>query len=228
MAVLHRKLLRDLLYMKGQAIAIALVVACGVASFVTMRAMYRSLLRSQADYYANYRFADVFAELKRAPDSVADRVSEIPGVARAEPRLVMDVTLDVPGLPEPAVGRLISIQPRQSQELNALFVRQGRYIASGADNEVIASEAFAKANHLPLCSALSAVINGRWQRLTIVGIALSPEYIYEIRGGGSIYPDNRRFGVLWMSAEALEGSLNMKARSIPLPHRCNQEHLNMM
>ena len=210
MAVLHRKLLRDLLYMKGQAIAIALVVACGVASFVTMRAMYRSLLRSQADYYANYRFADVFAELKRAPDSVADRISLIPGVARVEQRLVMDVTLDVPGLAEPAVGRLISIQSRQSQELNALFIRQGRYILPGADSEVIASDAFAKANQLVLGSELHAVINGRWQRLTIVGIALSPEYIYEIRGGGSVFPDNRRFGVLWMSADALQGSLNMK------------------
>ena len=210
MAVLHRKLLRDLLYMKGQAIAIALVVACGVASFVTMRAMYRSLLSSQADYYANYRFADVFAELKRAPDSVADRIREIPGVARVEPRLVMDVTLDVPGLSEPAVGRLISIPSGGRQELNALFLRQGRTIVSGADNVVIVSEAFSKANQLHLGSVLNAVINGRWQRLTIVGIALSPEYIYEIRGGGSVFPDNRHFGVLWMSAEALEGSLNMK------------------
>jgi len=210
MAVLHRKLLRDLLYMKGQAIAIALVVACGVASFVSMRAMYRTLLRSQADYYATYRFADVFAELKRAPDSVANRIRESPGVASVEQRLVMDVTLDVPGLPEPAVGRLISVPPRQSQELNVLFLRQGRYILPGADSEVIASDAFAKANQLTLGSTLGAVINGRWQRLIIVGIALSPEYIYEIRGGGSLFPDNKRFGVLWMSAAGLQGLLDMR------------------
>ena len=210
MAMLHRKLARDLLHIRGQVIAIALVIACGVAAFVTMRAMYRSLLRSQADYYARYRFADVFDEVKRAPDWVAERIREIPGVARAEPRVVMDVTLNVPGLKEPAVGRLISIPAVRSGGLNALFLRQGRYTDPHAANEVIASEAFASANHLQVGSRLQAIIHGRWQELTVVGIALSPEYIYEIRGGGSLFPDNRRFGVLWMSSDALQAALDMK------------------
>lgn len=210
MTTLYRKLLRDLLHMRGQATAIALVIACGVASFVAMRSMYRSLLRSQAEYYTQYRFADVFCELKRAPNGAAERIREIAGVAQVEPRVVMDVTLDVPGLKEPAVGRLISIAPKQTRGLNTLFLRRGRYVLPESDNEVIASEAFAKANQLEPGSQIQAVINGRWQKLTIVGIALSPEYIYEISGGTSVFPDNKRFGVLWMSADALESALNMK------------------
>jgi putative ABC transport system permease protein len=210
MAILHRKLLRDLFHIRGQAIAIALVIACGVAAFVTMRSMYRSLLKSQEDYYARYRFTDVFADLKRAPLWVAERIRRIEGVRQVEPRVVMDVTLDVPGLKEPAVGRLISVPAQHMPELNVLVLRQGRYISPAADNEVIASEAFASANKLEPGSELHAIINGRWQELRIVGIALSPEYIYEIRGGGSLFPDNRRFGVLWMSADALEPALNMK------------------
>lgn len=196
--------------MRGQATAIALVIACGVASFVSMRAMYLSLLRSQADYYTEYRFADVFVELKRAPNWVADRIRQVPGVAQVETRVVMDVNLDVPGLPEPAVGRMISIPSRQAHGLDELFLRQGRYLAPTGGNELIASEAFANANKLELGSELHAVINGRWQKLRVVGIALSPEYIYEIRGGGSLFPDNKRFGVLWMSADTLEPALNMK------------------
>lgn len=210
MATLDRKLIRDLLHMRGQAIAIALVIACGVASFVSMRAMYRSLLQSRANYYARYRFADVFAELKRAPDWVAVRIRDIPGVARAEPRVVMDVTLSVPGLSEPAVGRLISVPASQAGALNALFLRRGRYVDPHAADEVVASEAFAAANHLQPGSRVEAVINGRWQDLKIVGIAISPEYIYEIRGGGSLFPDNRRFGVLWMAADSLQAALDMK------------------
>ena len=210
MAMLHRKLARDLLHIRGQAIAIVLVIACGVAAFVTMRAMYRSLLRSQADYYARYRFADVFAELKRAPDWVAGRIREIPGVAQVQPRVVMDVTLNVPGLKEPAVGRLISMPAEKSGALNSLFLRRGRLIDPHAPNEVIASEAFASANHLQLGSRIQAIIHGRWQQLTVVGIALSPEYIYEIRGGGSLFPDNKRFGVLWMAPEVLQAALDMK------------------
>lgn len=207
--MLHRKLLRDVLHMRGQATAIALVIACGVASFVTMRAMYRSLQESQASYYARYRFADVFAELKRAPDWVAGRIRDIPGVARAESRVVMDVTLSVPGLDEPAVGRLISVPAKQEGALNALFLRRGRYVDPHAGDEVVASEAFATANHLQPGSHVEAVINGRWQDLKVVGIAMSPEYIYEIRGGASVFPDNRRFGVLWMADEPLRAALDM-------------------
>jgi len=210
MNMLHRKLLRDLSHLSGQAVAIALVTACGVASIVAMRAMYRSLLRSQQDYYARYRFAEVFAELKRAPDSAADKIREIPGIDQVEPRVIKDVTLSVPGLPEPATGRLISVDPARPQTLNALFLRRGRYVEANADHEVIASEAFAEANGLEPGSKLHAVINGRWQELTLVGIALSPEYIYEIRGGSSLFPDNKRFGVLWMASEPLKSALNME------------------
>lgn len=210
MTSLHRKLVRDVLHMRGQAVAIALVIACGVAAFVTMRAMYRSLLRSQSNYYAQYRFADLFAEMKRAPNWVASRIAEIPGVARTQSRIVMDVTLSVPGLDEPAVGRLISLPVDGSHSLNALFLHRGRLPDLHADDEAIASEAFATANRLEPGSTIEAVIHGRWQKLTIVGVALSPEYIYEIRGGGSLFPDNRRFGVLWVPAELLESALDMK------------------
>lgn len=210
MKILHRKLLRDLVRMKSQAIAIAMVIACGVASFVSMRSMYRSLLRSQIEYYAQYRFADIFSELKRAPESVAGRLRQIPGVEEVQTRVIHDVTLDVPGLNEPAVGRLISVPPRQAPMLNGLYIRSGRYVAPEANDEVIASEAFATANRLKIGSELQAVVNGRWKRLRIVGVALSPEYIYEIRGGGSLFPDNRRFGVLWMSRDVLGPAFNME------------------
>jgi len=209
MRVLHRKLLRDILHLRGQLIAVALVIACGVASFITMRSMYRSLLTSQANYYAQYRFADVFVELKRAPDSVASKLAQVPGAAEVQTRVITDATLDVPGLEEPAIGRLISIPSRRVPMLNDLFISRGRYIRPDAADEVIASEAFAKANQLDLDSEIHAVINGRWKRLVIVGIALSPEYIYEIRGGASLFPDNKRFGVLWMSRDILGPAYNM-------------------
>lgn len=210
MACLHRKLLRDLVHMSGQAIAIALILSCGVAAFVTMRAMYRSLLRSQVSYYSAYRFGDVFAELKRAPIYAAERAARIAGVADAEPRLISDVILDVPGLQEPATGRLISLSADPRNQLNGLFLRQGRYVEPESDDEVVASEAFATANQLHLGTRLSTVVNGHWQSFRIVGIALSPEYIYEIRGGGSVFPDNKRFGVLWTTRRALEDALQMK------------------
>lgn len=210
MVILHRKLLRDIFHMRGQAIAIAMVMACGVAAFVAMRAMYRSLLLSQANYYAQYRFADIFAELKRAPRATASRIADIPGVARAQTRIVVDVNLGLPAVNEPVVGRLISIPGREPATLNRLFLRRGRLPDPHANDEAIASEAFAIASQLEVGSKIEAVIHGRWQELRIVGVALSPEYIYEIRGGGSLFPDNRHFGVLWVSEDLLESALDMK------------------
>lgn len=96
MAALHRKLLRDLIHMSGQMTAVTLVLACGLATYVTMRSSLLSLEVARSDYYSRYRFADVFTHVKRAPDSLAAAISDIAGVGAVQTRLVMDVTLDVP------------------------------------------------------------------------------------------------------------------------------------
>jgi putative ABC transport system permease protein len=208
MNALNRKLIRDLFHLRGQVIAVALVVACGIAAFVAMRSVYYSLLDSQDAYYKQYRFAEVFANLKRAPETLAERISAIPGVAAAETRIVANVTLDVPSVEEPARGLIISIPERQSPALNDLHIINGRYIEAGKRDEVIVSGPFSGANNLRPGDTLTAVINGRWQKLRISGVAISPEYVYEI-GGGEMFPDSRRFGVMWMSRDALGPAFNM-------------------
>jgi putative ABC transport system permease protein len=208
MTALDRKLFRDLLRMRGQVVAVALVVACGVAAFVAMRGTYGSLLATQAGYYDEYNFADVFAHLKRAPEAVAARVREIPGVGAVETRVVAEVTLDVPGVAEPASGRLVSIPAGRSPRLNGLQIQTGRLPEPGRPNEAVISGAFSRANRLGPGDTLDAVVNGRWQRLEIVGVALSPEFVYEIRGG-EMFPDARRFGVIWMRRDALGPAFDM-------------------
>jgi putative ABC transport system permease protein len=207
---LDRKLLRDLWHHRGQATAVALVVACGIASFIVARTAYRSILLCRDDYYSRYRFADVFVTMKRAPNSMLKKAQAIPGVAEIEARVAVDVTLDVPGLPEPATGHIVSVPEGSSSALNRLVLRRGRNLEPRRREEIIASEAFATANQLSVGDRLGAVLNGRWESLRIVGIALSPEYVYEIRGAGNILPDNRRFGILWMSREALGPAFDME------------------
>ena len=69
-SALDRKLLRDLLQLKGQVVTIALVVASGVAVFIALRSTYESLISSRDAYYERSRFGDVFVHLERAPESV--------------------------------------------------------------------------------------------------------------------------------------------------------------
>lgn len=208
-SALDRKLFRDLWHLRGQILTVGLIVAAGIATYVTMRGAYESIERAQQAYYTRYRFADVFAQLKRAPNSLAASVAALPGVGAVETRVVVEVNLDVPGLQEPAIGRLVSIPERQEPLLNRLCLRAGRAIEPGRPDEVLISEGFAGGNQLHVGDAIGAVINGRWQRLRIVGIALSPEYVYEIRGA-EVFPDNKRFGVLWMSRDVLGPLFNME------------------
>jgi putative ABC transport system permease protein len=206
---LDRKLLRDLWEMKGQSAAIASVIAAGVTMFVMYLSAFDSLRGTRAAYYSGARFADAFASLTRAPASLQTRIAAIPGVEIVDTRVVSDVTLDVPGMAEPATGRLISLPERGRPLLNDVYLRRGRWIDPVRPDEVLASEMFCEAHGFNPGDRVAAIINGRRRWLTIVGVALSPEYVYGIRPG-EIFPDKRRFGIFWMGRQALASAFNME------------------
>ncbi len=208
-SALDRKLRRDLAHMRGQVMTIALVVACGIASFVASLSTYESLRLSQSDYYAEGRFADAFVTVERAPRALAARLAEVGGVATVETRLVRDVTLDLPGVGMPVIARLVSYDGGDRPGLNRLHLRRGRLIDPDRPDEVVVSEAFAAAQRLGPGDGVPAIINGRRDVLRIVGVALSPEFIFAVRGGEPL-PDDRRFGVLWMNRHGLEAAFNME------------------
>ncbi len=209
MKALNRKLLRDLWEIKSQALAIAAVIAVGVMVFTMYLSTFRSLRLTQETYYERQRFAEVFAGVKRAPRSLLPRIEAVPGVARADARVVAEVTLDVPGLAEPATGRLISIPAPDRATLNDVVLTGGRYLEPGRADEALVSEGFALAHELQPGDSVAAILNGRRQELEIVGIALSPEYVYAIRPG-DLFPDDRRFGVFWLEERALANAFDME------------------
>lgn len=208
-SALNRKLFRDLLLMKGQALAIALVVGAGVSMFVMYLSNFDSLRRTQQSYYARQKFGDVFASLTRAPRSLEPRIAAITGVAAMETRVVAPVNLDVPGLDEPATALLLSLDANRRPAVNEPYLRRGRWLDVAHPDDVLASEKFVAANRMTLGSRVGAVVNGRLRQLTIVGIALSPEHVYSIRPG-EIIPDNRRFATIWMERRALAAAFDME------------------
>lgn len=208
-APLDRKLIRDLAGMWGQALMIALVVSAGVATFINSRTMLYSLETTRAGFYDRFYFADVFAGVKRAPESIKQRAAEIPGVAQVESRVVEMVNLDVPGMQEPAVAQLISMPVSGEPALNRVYLRRGRRLEPGRDDEVLASEKFTEANSLTVGDSVTAIINGRKKDLRIVGVVLSPEYVFQVKPG-DLVPDPEHFGVFWMNREALEMAFDME------------------
>jgi putative ABC transport system permease protein len=208
MRAIDRKLLRDAGSLRGQLIAIGLVLASGVGLFLGMRTTMVTLETAAATYYARERFADVQAPLTRAPEHLAARLAAIPGVARVATRVRAEVLLDVPGMSEAATGRLCSLPAAGRPGIDDLRLRSGRLPDPQRGEEVVAHEAFAEAHGLGPGDRLHALIDGVRTELRIVGTALSPEFTYAL-GPGQILPDDRRFGILWMGREALGEAFDM-------------------
>ncbi|MHB0953984.1 MAG: ABC transporter permease [Allorhizobium sp.] len=208
MSMLDRKLYRDLLRLWAQVLAVALVMACGVATIIIAIGSYRSLEQTRDVFYERYRFANLFAEANRAPLHLRDRIAAIEGIGGLELRIVKYVLLDIEGMAEPATGVAVSLPDSGQPGVNRLYIRSGRLPEPGRADEAAVLESFAKAHRLTEGSRFAAVMNGRKQMLTVTGIVLSPEYIYTI-GPGDMVPDPRRFGVFYMSRKALEGIFDM-------------------
>lgn len=209
MRALNRKLLRDIGHAWAQVLAISLVMASGVGTFVMSLSTYDSLGRMQEAYYTAYRFADVFAVMERAPATLIGPIAELPGVDRVQARTVADALLDVPGLSEPGTARLISIPPDRPPELNALSLQRGNWPDPTAREQVIANEPFMRAHGLNPGDQLDIIVDGTLRTITIVGSALSPEYVIQV-GERDLLPDHERFGVFWMLEPDLQAMYDME------------------
>jgi putative ABC transport system permease protein len=212
-SALQRKMLRESWLLRGQVATIALVIASGIASFIMLRGTYVCLDGARQRYYDRYRFAHVFAQVERAPESVARTIEALPGVALVQTRVAEEMTLPIEGMPRPAYGRLLSLPASGATATNALHLESGRLPEHGHDGEIVLLDAFARAHGLVPGNHLSAVINGSLERLLVVGTAQSPEFVYAIRPG-AIVDDPARYAVIWMDRDAaaaafqLEGAFN--------------------
>jgi putative ABC transport system permease protein len=212
-SALHRKFLRDVSHLKGQVLTIALVLAGGIMSFISLQGTYTSLIGSRDAYYDRQRFAHVFASLEHAPETIAARILALPGVAAVQTRIAKQVSLPIEGAPRPALGLLLSLPAAGEPATNAILLRRGRLPERDRDDEVVLLESFAAAHGLEPGHRIPAVINGKLRKLRVVGVALSPEFIYALRPG-AFADDPRGYAILWMnraplaSAFQLDGAFN--------------------
>lgn len=202
------KLLRDLFRLRAQALAIALVMAAGVATLILGIGAYDSLATTRARYYESNRFADIFANVTRAPLPLAESIAAIDGVAAAEARITKLALADIDGMAEPASVMLVSLPDYHEQLLNRVYLRSGRLPDTQSDSEALVSEGFAKAHHFSEGSTFRVLINGRNRELKVTGVALSPEFIYAL-GPGDLMPDDRRFGIVWLPQRSLAAAFDL-------------------
>ena len=222
MKALDKKLWRELWKLKMQILSIALVVATGIMSVITMRGTYDSLVLAQENYYAQSRFADLWAPLVRAPLTLLDKLEAVSGVNEIDTRVSLLATLDLEEVDMPALGRFISVPENGRPLLNDINLKSGRYLLAAYPDEVIISEKFASARNLEPGDNIRVVINGRSRELDIVGIASSPEHSYAVPPG-SLFPEDDRYGVFWMGRDALGAAFDMQGAFNELTARLSPE-----
>ena len=211
---LDRKLVRDLKGMLGQGITISLVVAAGISGFLTLRATYSSLLESRDQYYEEYRFGDVFAQLERAPETVAEALEGVTGVALVHTRVSETVRIPMEGPAQSPVGQVLSLPTGTDAPLNQILVREGRRPGAGEADEALLLDTFAERWEVGVGDTLGVVMNGSLRSIRVTGLATSPEFIYPMPPGGALIPDDERFAVLWMDRRGvapifrMEGAFN--------------------
>ena len=207
MGALDRKLTRELGGMKIQALAIAFVIAGGVAVHLLAAGMLSSLQETRRAYYERNLFADVWAPTVRAPQHLIEDIRAIEGVQAAATRIRIPALFAMEGMSAPATGEILSLPDAGEAAVNRLHLVRGRLPTAGQRDEAVVLKAFADAHRLEIGDRVPATVHGGRRQLTVTGIALSPEHVYAI-GPGQFVPDDRLFGVLWMRRSALAQAVN--------------------
>lgn len=207
--VLDIKVMRDLWSMRTQVLSIALLIASGIAVFVMSVSNYFALVEAMGNHYRNERFAELFASLKRAPNSVVQRVREINGISIVEPRITQAVRVMRPDTDLPISGRIVSIPADGQPLLNRLHIVAGRWLDPARSNEIIINEAYARARAVRPGDTIDVVLNSRLQSFRVAGIAMSPEFVFATRSGLPL-PDDRNLVILWAGEDALAGAFDMR------------------
>lgn len=209
MSALDKKLIRDLWRMRVNAIAIILVLGCGLSIFVMAVGMRASLEGTRSEYYAAQQMADLAVSLVRAPRRVEDEFAACAGIDAVETRIAGHALLHLPGLVEPASARLVSLPSGGRPIVNAIVLARGRMPDPVAADEVAVNEAFAKARGIDVGAVLDATLRGRSQKLRVVGVANSPEFVF-VSAPGELFPQPDRFGIIWMGRDVLSRAYGLE------------------
>ena len=197
MTILNRKLRRDLWQTKGMLLAVILIVAAGVSCLVGMMGTSNNLQRARSIYYAQCRMADFWVDLKKMPVTELGVLEDLKGISALRARIAFQVIVDLEGVEEPLTGTLLTLPAEPSPVINGILIQSGTYFTSRRQDEVIVSEAFARARNISEGDTIHLIMNGQRKALFVVGTAMSSEFVY-MMPPGAIAPEPSRFGVFYV------------------------------
>ena len=204
-------LVRMIVRSKGQFLAVLTIIIIGIATYTAMSMTSVNMSNTVDTYYKENRFADLFLQTSPVPAQEADQLKKIPGIAAADGRIVMDVPFLTDDQNERVNLRLITVTGERD-EINQNTILKGR--ALNGDREALLIEQFANARGIHVGDRIKIQARGAQYTFDVAGIAANPEYIYLMENNQSIMPDEKNFGVCYITEKmgrqisGLEGSCN--------------------
>ncbi|MEA4926621.1 MAG: FtsX-like permease family protein [Syntrophomonadaceae bacterium] len=210
MGILTRKLWRYIKHNMGQFLAVSTVVMAGVIVYIAMSSSYYVLSQSRDQFYRDNNFADQYFQVVKAPEGIVKQLQMIPGVKSITGRTQRDLSI-IKANGDRGTARVVSYSLPLEKELNRLTLVEGRYFADnrGGSPEVVLDPKFLAANDLAWGDQVTVVVDGKEVFLTVVGSAISPEFIYAMKDSADILPDPMLFGIFMLENRQAQEILNM-------------------
>lgn len=208
MNVLFKNLFRDIKKSKGQFISILIIVILGVTFYTALNSVFKNLSNSSSKYFDEYRLADLWIDLDKAPISIKEKVEKLPNVEMVTGRIVKDASINISD--ENATLRFITLPDTKNDIVNDITIKSGRYFSDTDSEQCLLDEDFFKANDIKLGDIINPIINGNQIKLKVIGTVKSPEFIYTLKDSSEIVPDNKRFGIIYIKQSFGEAIFDLK------------------
>ncbi len=201
--MLYRKMIRDLKENKGAYLACIVIITLGLLVFTAFSTMVETLQTSQQSFYENQNFADGFVQVKAIPRDEVKKLKDIEGIKEIQGRLVKEVMVLKPESKKNVYLRLVSVEPGRENPINAAFLNAGNPLEDKAMNIWIDNKFFEANNH-NLNDEIEVIASGKKRKLSIVGVASSPEFIYSLRTAADLYPSPETFGIAFVPLSSMK------------------------
>ena len=206
------KVFRDIRRSRWQFIAVAVVIALGVAIFIGSYGSFQNLRSSYDRTYDELAMGDLWFEVADAPAAVVADARAIEGVTAADGRLVVDLPATVPAIGEgPIQARLNTLPGDDHPAVNDVKVTAGDYFTG--PGQVLLEQGFADFNDVAVGDVVQLQpAAGTTIELTVVGHAVSPEYLFVARSERDLFTPPASFGVMFVPYEDLAATLGLDDR----------------
>ena len=200
MSMFWRKLWADSRALARQTIALNVLIGLGVLLFVGLYEAYQNLTGTYDRIYEMGRLADASVLFDAGPESLADKAATIPQVTAAMGRVVRDGAIIQRGRKrERVMGRFVGVPRGSRPPINDLLLVEGRYVANG--REAVLEQQFARDNGYRLGDRVKCLYELSEREFTLVGLAVSPEYIYPVPSKYELWVMPGTFGVVFIDED---------------------------